>query len=115
MSTHPQAGKLPTSEQLLNIDELLNAYTDKKNNLAPVSFGTSGHRGSSLKASFNETHILAISQAICEYRKSQNINGPLYIGIDTHALSKPALLSCLQVLAANDVEAYYQEEFGGTR
>ena len=112
MSTHPQAGKLPTSAQLLNIDELLLAYTDKKTNLAPVSFGTSGHRGSSLKSSFNETHILAISQAICEYRKSQNINGPLYVGIDTHALSKPALISCLQVLAANGVEAYYQEGFG---
>ncbi|EDM28968.1 phosphoglucomutase [Lentisphaera araneosa HTCC2155] len=112
MSTHPQAGQLPTNDQLLNIDELLLAYTDKKTNLAPVSFGTSGHRGSSLKSSFNETHILAISQAICEYRKSQNINGPLYVGIDTHALSKPALISCLQVLAANDVEAYYQDDFG---
>lgn len=114
MSTHPQAGKLPTDEQLLNIDELLSAYSTRKSDLAPVSFGTSGHRGGSLKSSFNETHILAISQAICEYRKSQEISGPLYVGIDTHALSKPALISCLQVLAANDVDAYYQEEFGPT-
>ncbi|WDE98102.1 phosphoglucomutase (alpha-D-glucose-1,6-bisphosphate-dependent) [Lentisphaera profundi] len=114
MSIHPQAGKLPKANQLLNIEELLSAYTTLKLDLAPVSFGTSGHRGSSLKSSFNETHILAITQAICEYRKSQDINGPLYIGIDTHALSKPALLSCLQVLAANDVEALYQEDFGVT-
>jgi phosphoglucomutase len=69
-----------------------------------VAFGTSGHRGSSLHGSFNEWHVLAITQAICEYRKSQGIDGPLFIGIDTHALSQPAFESALEVLAANDVE-----------
>ena len=69
-----------------------------------VAFGTSGHRGSSFDASFNEAHVLAISQAICRYRRSQGIDGPLFIGIDTHALSLPAFETALEVLAANDVE-----------
>src|SRR3546814_3916669 len=69
-----------------------------------VAFGTSGHRGSSLDGSFNEHHVLAITQAICEYRKAQGIDGPLFLGIDTHALSKPACDSALEVLAANGVE-----------
>ena len=69
-----------------------------------VAFGTSGHRGSSLDASFNESHVLAISQAICRYRRSQDIDGPLFLGIDTHALSPPACETALEVLAANDVE-----------
>ena len=69
-----------------------------------VAFGTSGHRGSALETSFNEWHVLAITQAICQYRKRQNINGPLFLGIDTHALSEPAYASALEVLAANGVE-----------
>ena len=68
-----------------------------------MSFGTSGHRGSSLRGSFNEAHILAITQAICEYRRGQGIDGPLYLGKDTHALSGPAQRSALEVLAANGV------------
>jgi phosphoglucomutase len=69
-----------------------------------VAFGTSGHRGSSFDLSFNEAHVLAITQAICEYRRQQSIDGPLFIGFDTHALSAPAFASALQVLAANGVE-----------
>ncbi|MEC8917908.1 MAG: phosphoglucomutase (alpha-D-glucose-1,6-bisphosphate-dependent), partial [Pseudomonadota bacterium] len=81
-----------------------------------VAFGTSGHRGSSLKTSFNEWHILATTQAICEYREAQGIDGPLFIGMDTHALSEPAFVSALEVLAANDVETRIDagcEETGG--
>ena len=69
-----------------------------------MTFGTSGHRGSSLDRSFNEHHVLAITQAICDYRKSHAIDGPLFLGIDTHALSEPALASALEVLAANGVD-----------
>ena len=79
-----------------------------------VAFGTSGHRGSSLKNSFNEAHILAISQAIVEYRTSQGISGPLYLGMDTHALSEPALYSAIEVFAANGVETMVQDGFGYT-
>lgn len=75
----------------------------------PVAFGTSGHRGSSLDASFTEIHILATTQAICEYRRAQGIDGPLFIGADTHALSAPALETAMEVLAANDVAVIYQE------
>ena len=74
-----------------------------------VAFGTSGHRGSSLKNSFNEAHILAISQAICEYRKAQGTDGPLFLGMDTHALSEPAFASAIEVFAANKVEVFIQE------
>ncbi len=79
-----------------------------------MAFGTSGHRGSSNKNSFNEAHILAISQAICEYRNSQGISGPLYLGMDTHALSEPALYSAIEVFAANGVETMVQVGFGYT-
>jgi phosphoglucomutase len=79
-----------------------------------VAFGTSGHRGSSLDNSFNETHILAISQAISELRKSQNISGPLYLGMDTHALSEPALYSAIEVFAANGIETIIQRDLGYT-
>ena len=78
------------------------------------SFGTSGHRGSAFDTAFNEAHILAISQAICLYRKSQNINGPLYLGMDTHALSVPAFASALEVLAANGVETMMDSALGYT-
>ncbi len=93
---------------LANIPKLVTAYyTDRPDFSVPtqrVAFGTSGHRGSSLENSFNEWHVLAISQAICDYRKRQNIGGPLFLGIDTHALSVPAFASALEVLAANGVE-----------
>ena len=79
-----------------------------------VSFGTSGHRGSSLRGSFNEAHILAITQAICEYRRAQGIDGPLYMGKDTHALSGPAQRTALEVLAANGVETIIQRDDGVT-
>ena len=102
------AGKLPPLTMLVNVPRLVTAYyTQAPNPWVPgqrVAFGTSGHRGSSFETSFNEWHVLAISQAICDYRKIQGINGPLYIGIDTHALSQPAFESALEVLAANGVE-----------
>lgn len=108
MSLHPLAGKLAPSDQLVNVSKLITAYfTDKPDpSIAAqrVAFGTSGHRGSSFKRSFNEDHVLAISQAICLYREKEGINGPLFLGIDSHALSEPAFVSSLEVLAANGVE-----------
>jgi len=104
----PLAGKPAPKSILIDIAKLLAAYADLKPDPAEasqrVAFGTSGHRGSSFTRSFNEWHILAISQAICEYRKSKGIDGPLFIGFDTHALSQPAFESALEVLAANGVE-----------
>lgn len=112
---HPNAGKKPEQDKLINITELKEAYyRNDEFPIEPVSFGTSGHRGSSLKGSFNECHILAVSQAICEYRKLNNVDGPLFIGMDTHGLSELALRSTIEVLAANGVEVRYQEGFGYT-
>ncbi|HOD04299.1 MAG TPA: phosphoglucomutase (alpha-D-glucose-1,6-bisphosphate-dependent) [Anaerolineaceae bacterium] len=118
MSTHPLAGKPAPYEVLINVPRLISAYyTYQPNPDDPahrVAFGTSGHRGSSLLHSFNEPHILAISQAICEYRQGQNITGPLYLGMDTHALSEPALSSAVEVFAANGVEIVVQQGLGYT-
>lgn len=104
----PLAGKPAPASLLVNVPKLLGAYTDLRPDPSVpahrVAFGTSGHRGCSFDCSFNEWHVLAISQAICDYRKSQNIDGPLYLGIDTHALSQPAFETALQVLIANGVE-----------
>jgi len=104
----PLAGKPAPASILVNIPKLLAAYADLKPDPSVaaqrVAFGTSGHRGSSFERSFNEWHILAISQAICEYRKSKGIDGPLFIGADTHALSQPAFENALEVLAANGVQ-----------
>ena len=104
----PLAGKPAQAAQLVDVDKLVAAYFDiKPDPSVPaqrVAFGTSGHRGSSFDGSFNEQHVLAITQAICEYRKAQGIDGPLFLGIDTHALSGPARDSALEVLAANGVE-----------
>ncbi|OOG57925.1 phosphoglucomutase (alpha-D-glucose-1,6-bisphosphate-dependent) [Rhodanobacter sp. C03] len=104
----PLAGKPAPKSILVDIPKLLAAYSDLKPDPSVpaqrVAFGTSGHRGSSFDRSFNEWHILAISQAICEYRKSKGIDGPLFIGFDTHALSQPAFENALEVLAANGVE-----------
>jgi phosphoglucomutase len=108
MSISPLAGKPAQPEMLLNVPRLVTTYyTQIPDWSVPsqrVAFGTSGHRGSSLETSFNEWHVLAITQAICLYRKRQNITGPLFLGIDTHALSEPAYASALEVLAANEVE-----------
>jgi phosphoglucomutase len=104
----PLAGKPAPKSILVDIPKLLAAYADLKPDPSVtaqrVAFGTSGHRGSSFERSFNEWHILAISQAICEYRQSKRIDGPLFIGADTHALSQPAFESALEVLAANGVQ-----------
>jgi phosphoglucomutase len=108
MAVNPNAGKPPQPSDLVDVAKLVTAYfTEKPDPLLQsqrVSFGTSGHRGSSLDGSFNEDHILAITQAICLYRREKGYGGPLFLGIDTHALSEPALASALEVLAANGVE-----------
>jgi phosphoglucomutase len=116
--SNPLAGKKAPKEILEDIPKLISSYFDNKpdisNKSQKVSFGTSGHRGTSLKTSFNEDHILAISQALCEYRKSVGIDGTLYIGIDTHALSIPAQITALQVFAANEVKCKIAQNSGFT-
>ncbi|HEY7559557.1 MAG TPA: phosphoglucomutase, partial [Candidatus Binatia bacterium] len=118
MANHPLAGKPAPKEILVDIDKLRKEYYARKPDITEsaerVSFGTSGHRGSSLRGAFNEAHVLAIAQAICEYRKGKGINGPLYIGKDTHALSEPAFASALEVLAANGVETMIDSHDGYT-
>jgi len=118
MALHELAGKPAPRDILVNIPRLISKYyTDRPNPddaSQAVSFGTSGHRGSSLKNTFNETHIIAISQAICDYRSIKKINGPLFLGMDTHALSEPALASAIEVFAANKVELRIQAGFGYT-
>jgi phosphoglucomutase len=108
MKISPLAGKPAPESILTNVPRLVTSYyslePDPANPAQRVAFGTSGHRGTSADRSFNEEHILAITQAICIHRKSQGIDGPLFIGFDTHALSEPAFASALEVLAANDVE-----------
>jgi phosphoglucomutase len=118
VSTHELAGKKAPKEILANIPRLVSAYYTHRPDVSDPSqrvvFGTSGHRGSSLKNSFNQDHILAVSQAICEYRASRGINGPLFMGMDTHALSEPALATALEVLAAAGVTVMVQEGLGYT-
>ncbi len=108
MKIHEYAGKHIPGDKLPDIQKLLKMYFSEKPDMTVpgqrVSFGTSGHRGSAFNASFTESHILAITQAICDYRKKENITGPLFIGYDTHALSRPAFETALEVLAANGVE-----------
>jgi phosphoglucomutase len=115
---HELAGKPAPRSILVNVPRLISAYYTGKPDISDpaqrVSFGTSGHRGSSLKNSFNEDHILAISQAICEHRQAKNISGPLFLGMDTHALSEPALASALEVFAAHGVHVVYERGFGYT-
>ncbi|MFW3894917.1 phosphoglucomutase (alpha-D-glucose-1,6-bisphosphate-dependent) [Pseudomonas bharatica] len=114
MKLSPLAGKPAPASILVDIPRLLTAYYTGQPDAAVatqrVAFGTSGHRGSSLDLSFNEHHVLAISQAICLYRQAQGIDGPLFIGADTHALSTPALASALEVLAANGVEVMLSKD-----
>jgi phosphoglucomutase len=118
MPLHPLAGQPAPRSILANIPRLVSAYYTGKPDVADpaqrVAFGTSGHRGSSLKNSFNEHHILAVSQAICDYRASRGIQGPLFLGMDTHALSEPALASAVEVLAANGVVVMIQKGLGYT-
>jgi len=108
VKVNPLAGKPATAAMLVDVPRLVTAYytdvPDASVSAQRVTFGTSGHRGSALKMTFNEWHVLAISQAICDYRKRQSIGGPLFLGIDTHALSTPACASALEVLAANGVQ-----------
>ncbi len=113
MALHELAGKPAPRSVLANIPRLVSRYYNQKPDVTDrgqrVSFGTSGHRGSSLKSSFNEAHVATISQAICELRASKNITGPLYLGIDTHALSEPALATALEVFAAAGVTVMIQK------
>jgi phosphoglucomutase len=114
---HPLAGQLAPADVLTDIPALLAAYNDLPDvgeSTQRVAFGTSGHRGSAFNKSFNEAHILAISQAVCEYRAGQGITGPLFLGMDSHALSAPAQRTCLEVLAANGVTVHLQEKDGFT-
>jgi phosphoglucomutase len=112
---HPLAGQPAPADVLIDVPALLKAYFDAPDVNQPaqrVAFGTSGHRGTALNKSFNEAHILAISHAVCEYRRAQGIAGPLFLGMDTHALSAPAQRTCLEVLAANEVETHLQSGGG---
>src|SRR6201994_4156759 len=116
--TDPRAGQPAAAEDLVDVAKLVTAYytvhPDPGDPVQRVSFGTSGHRGSAFTATFNEDHILATTQAICEYRASQGIDGPLYLGADTHALSEPAQVSALEVLAANEVRVMVDARGGDT-
>jgi phosphoglucomutase len=118
MSAKAIAGKTAPYEVLINVQRLISAYytyqPDPANPAQQVAFGTSGHRGTSLECSFNEAHILAVSQAVAELRKAQGITGPLYLGMDTHALSEPALYSAIEVFAAHGVETMVQQGLGYT-
>jgi len=114
----PRAGQPAAAEDLVDVAKLITAYytvhPDPGDPVQRVSFGTSGHRGSAFTATFNEDHILATTQAICEYRAAQGIDGPLYLGADTHALSEPAQVSALEVLAANNVHVLTDARGGYT-
>jgi phosphoglucomutase len=118
MSLDPNAGKPAQPSMLVNVPRLITAYYTGRPDLAVraqrVAFGTSGHRGSSFALSFNEAHILAITQAICQYRKQEGITGPLFLAMDTHALSDPAWVSALEVLAANGVDTMIDSAGGYT-
>src|SRR5215472_10377235 len=114
MALSPLAGKPAPRELLVDLSRLETEYYSRHPDLEDanqlVNFGTSGHRGSSLTGTFTEAHILAITQAICDYRRAQGIDGPLYMGKDTHALSGPAQRTALEVLAANGVETIIQRD-----
>jgi len=118
MQVDPHAGKPAEPSMLVNLPRLVTAYyalkPDAHIQAQRVAFGTSGHRGSSFEVSFNEDHILAITQAICEYRKKEKINGPLFLAMDTHGLSEPALATALEVLAANEVAVFVDQDEGYT-
>src|ERR1043166_10853 len=116
MSVHPRAGTPADSRDMINVPRVvLSYYTEHPDPAVPgqrVSFGTSGHRGSSLRDAFNEDHIVATTQAICEYRRRQGVDGPVFLGYDTHALSEPATVSALEVLAANEGTVFVDSRDG---
>jgi phosphoglucomutase len=118
MSLHPRAGQPALPDELVHVPRLIREYRattpDPSNPQQLVSFGTSGHRGSALRGTFNEAHILAITQAICDYRRTKGISGPLFLGKDTHALSEPAFQSALEVLAANGIQVSIDQADGYT-
>jgi phosphoglucomutase len=118
MSVDPRAGTLPEPSDLIDVDRLLAAYSDEQPDPANpeqrVAFGTSGHRGSSTAGTFNEAHVLAISEAVCRYREAQGIDGPLFLGRDTHALSEPAAKTIVEVLAAHGVDVCIDDLGGAT-
>ncbi|MDP2559658.1 phosphoglucomutase (alpha-D-glucose-1,6-bisphosphate-dependent) [Psychrobium sp. 1_MG-2023] len=118
MSVHSHAGQPARPQDRINIGRLVSEYYTKQPDVQlveqQVSFGTSGHRGNALKTSFNEGHIVAICQAVAEYRTAQNLTGPLFLGKDTHALSEPAFISALSVLIANDIPVVIQQDEGFT-
>jgi phosphoglucomutase len=118
MSVSDQAGSLPDKADLVDVDALIGAYYDERPDPANpgqrVTFGTSGHRGTSAAGTFNEAHVLAITEAVCRYRAEQGIDGPLYLGRDTHALSGPAARTIVEVLAAHDVDVMVDETDGFT-
>ena len=115
---HPLAGQPATDDLLVNIPRLVSDYyavqPDHATLSQRVAFGTSGHRGTSTNGSFNEAHILAVSQAICEYRRGQGIEGPVFVGMDTHALSEPALVSAVEVFVGNDLDVIIDQQRGYT-
>src|ERR1700759_2490249 len=116
--TDPGAGQPAAAEDLVDVAKLVTAYyavhPDPGDVAQRVSFGTSGHRGSAFTATFNEDHILATTQAICDYRSARGIDGPLYLGADSHALSEPATRSALEVFAANEVTVLIDSRGGYT-
>jgi phosphoglucomutase len=118
MSVSPLAGRLPEPSSLIDPDRLVDAYYDERPDPSAaeqrVSFGTSGHRGSATARTFNEAHVLAISEAVCRYRRSQGIEGPLFLGRDTHCLSEPAFRSILEVLSAHEVDVMIDADDGFT-
>jgi phosphoglucomutase len=118
MTNHPLAGTRVPDRPVLDIDRLRTDYYARKPDISDpahaISFGTSGHRGSSFDSSFNEAHVLAMTQAVCDYRLRQSITGPIYIGRDTHALSEPAFMTVLEVLAANGVTTFIDDTNGYT-
>src|SRR5689334_6610701 len=118
MKIDPLAGKPAPASMLVNIPKLVTAYYSERPDPAVpeqrVTFGTSGHRGSAFECAFNEAHILAITQAICLYRQQHRIDGPLFLGMDTHALSEPAFVTALEVLAANGIEVMIDSRGGYT-
>ena len=118
MPVHELAGKPAPRELLVNVPRLVTAYytlkPDPRNRAHQVSFGTSGHRGTSEASSFNEAHIMAVTQAICELRASRGISGPLFMGMDTHALSEAALATAVEVFAGNGTDIMIQEPRGSS-
>src|SRR5208282_3445545 len=118
MQVNPKAGKPADPSDLVNVPKLITSYfsehPDPSIREQRVAFGTSGHRGSAFRCSFNEDHILAISQAICEYRKQQKVEGPLFIGKDTHALAECGFVTALEVLAAHGVHVMVDAAGGFT-